>query len=87
MKLEMRLQLNMVSAMKTEMLYKLPNNKIISSKLGWFTSLATLVLALTLAGCGSDKQEETPEIDFDKKGMLTNVADNIIIPSYKKLDS
>ena len=70
------------------MLYKQPKIKTdISRKLGWSTSLATLFLVFTLSGCGSDKQDETPTVDFDKKRMLTNVADNIIIPNYEKLDA
>ncbi|MES2396528.1 MAG: imelysin family protein [Bacteroidota bacterium] len=44
-------------------------------------------LALTFTSCKDKKKEDevTPENSFDKSGMLANISDNLIIPSYEKL--
>lgn len=49
--------------------------------------ITILSLFLVLASCGSDKNVEVPETDFDVKGMLVNMADNIILPAYTDLDA
>lgn len=37
--------------------------------------------------CSSDKDSSTPKTDFDVSGMLTNIADNIIIPRYSAFEN
>ncbi len=46
-------------------------------------TLVTLVVA-----CSSDNENDPGSTDnFDRGGMLTNLADNIIVPAYQDLDS
>lgn len=40
-----------------------------------------------LVACSSDNDKNTPANNFDRKAMLTNWADNIIIPSYQNYQS
>ncbi len=49
-------------------------------------SLLTLVMLLLVAACkDNDGQETEPDNTFDKTAMLTNYADNLIIPAYTGL--
>jgi predicted lipoprotein len=51
-----------------------------------YTLLLTGVLALTMNSCKKEEEPEiTPEESFDKSGMLANIGDNLILPSYIKL--
>ncbi len=44
--------------------------------------LAALACLATLAGCSSDDGDNNNGSDFDREAMLTNYADNLIIPAY-----
>lgn len=44
-----------------------------------------LGLIIGLGACSSKKEEPQPEADFDQAAMLTNYADNIIVPAYVAL--
>lgn len=44
-----------------------------------------MVWTATLAGCSSDNGDSDTASDFDRQAMLTNYADNLIIPGYQKL--
>ena len=46
-----------------------------------------LGLIIGLSACSSNKDEPQPEADFDQVALLTNLADNIIIPAYTKLQA
>lgn len=49
-----------------------------------YSTVALLLSLSVLAGCGSDKEEDTsPKTDFDRQAMLTNYADNLIVPGYE----
>ncbi|MCB0584135.1 MAG: imelysin family protein [Phaeodactylibacter sp.] len=41
---------------------------------------------LILSSCGEDGRGNPCESDFDQQSLFTNVADNIIIPGYEKLN-
>lgn len=45
--------------------------------------LAALTFAVALTGCNSDNGENNKS-DFDREAMLTNYADNLIVPSYQR---
>jgi predicted lipoprotein len=51
--------------------------------------LFTLVLSLCLFSCGDDNDGDNlpSTIDFDRKALLTSVADNLIIPNFESLQS
>lgn len=48
------------------------------------TGTAIFILSLTIAFAGCKKDKET---EFDRKSMLTNMADNVIIPAYISLNT
>jgi predicted lipoprotein len=49
-------------------------------------SAAAVICFSVLAGCSSDKEESTdPKTKFDRQAMLTNYADNLIVPAYEAL--
>lgn len=51
-----------------------------------FIFIGVLILASSFFSCKEKKEEEvTPEVSFDKSGMLANIGDNLIVPSYAKL--
>ncbi|WP_026464237.1 imelysin family protein [Adhaeribacter aquaticus] len=50
-----------------------------------FITLITSIVFLVLACDGNDKPDPTPDNGFDKTAMLTNYADNLIIPGYTNL--
>ncbi len=46
----------------------------------------SLAILIGLQSCKKNKDEEpSPESTFDKSGMLTNIADNIIVPQYEQV--
>ena len=51
--------------------------------------LLTATLFVLLFSCSKNSSETTPPIDnpgtFDKSAMLTNYADNVIVPAYQQL--
>ncbi|WP_114780665.1 imelysin family protein [Botryobacter ruber] len=49
-------------------------------------TFAALACLATLAGCG-DNGEDNPKTEYDRKAMLTNYADNLIVPGYEALKS
>jgi uncharacterized protein len=48
-------------------------------------ALAVLAGVASLTGCGSDNGDNNTGSDFDRKAMLTNYADNLIVPGYQRL--
>ena len=44
-----------------------------------------LVVVLFLVSCGSDDSGDNTKDSFDRKTMLTNIADNVIVPAYDSL--
>ena len=46
--------------------------------------LAMLAGIASLTGCGSDNGDDNTGSDFDRKAMLTNYADNLIVPGYQR---
>ncbi|CAL2104262.1 Peptidase M75 superfamily protein [Tenacibaculum sp. 190130A14a] len=47
-----------------------------------------LVLAVTIYACSSSSSDDVgPTDNFDRKAMLTNLADNIIVPSFQDFNS
>ena len=44
-----------------------------------------LVVVLFLVSCGSDDSGDITKDSFDRKAMLTNIADNVIVPAYDSL--
>lgn len=51
-------------------------------------SILTAVLFLSACSSGDDNEEQVAGKDaFDRKGMLINIADNIVIPSYQNFAS
>lgn len=58
--------------------FKMMNLKKISSLVLLFGLISLLI------ACNKKKQEEEePEVQFDKTGMLTNYADNVLIPNFQ----
>lgn len=57
------------------------------SKLFFITAIITIVSVFSFTSCKKDKNEENivPEDSFDKRGMLSNIGENIIIPAYTAL--
>ncbi len=53
----------------------------ISGKKGFLALITTLFFILNACD-ESDKPEEGPASGFDKTGMLTHYADNLILPAY-----
>ncbi|MBD1396726.1 imelysin family protein [Pontibacter sp. JH31] len=49
-----------------------------------YTYAAALACLGALAGCGSSEGESGPKTEYDRQAMLTNYADNLIIPGYQK---
>lgn len=48
--------------------------------------IGTIILVSSFFSCKKKKDEEViPEASFDKSGMLANIGDNLIVPSYSKL--
>lgn len=48
--------------------------------------IGALFLASSFFSCKEKKEEEVvPEVSFDKSGMLANIGDNLIVPSYAQL--
>src|SRR4051812_21518691 len=47
--------------------------------------LAVLLSGLLIAGCNKDDGNNT--VSFDRKAMLENYANNLIIPTYQNLKS
>jgi predicted lipoprotein len=45
---------------------------------------ATMMLA---ASCRPDEEEELPTPEFNRSAMLSNYADNIILPNYERMSS
>ncbi len=45
--------------------------------------ICTVPFFFTLFSCSEDKKEEPEKDNFDRKAMLTNWADNIIVPAYE----
>ncbi|WP_161889297.1 imelysin family protein [Pontibacter russatus] len=51
-----------------------------------YAAVAVMLSLSVLAGCGSDKEDDTnPKADFDRGAMLANYADNLIVPGYEAL--
>ena len=51
-----------------------------------YAAVAVLLSLSVLAGCGTDKEDDTnPKADFDRGAMLANYADNLIVPGYEVL--
>ena len=49
--------------------------------------ITTTTIAILFIGCSSNESQINPITDgYDRKSMLVNIADNIIIPSYNNLD-
>ncbi|MBC5774404.1 imelysin family protein [Pontibacter sp. KCTC 32443] len=46
--------------------------------------LAVLAGLVTLTSCSSDNGDDNTGSDFDRKAMLTNYADNLIVPGYQR---
>jgi len=46
-----------------------------------------ILIAFGLWSCSSDETSEDVSDNFDRKAMMTHLADNIIIPSFENLDS
>ena len=51
----------------------------------WISFIALTIVTICLYGCKDDTKE--PEEEFKKAELLTNVADNYIIPNYIELKS
>lgn len=50
--------------------------------------ITTTTIAILFIGCSSNESQINPITDgYDRKSMLVNIADNIIIPSYNNLDN
>ena len=50
--------------------------------------ITTTTIAILFIGCSSNEGQINPITDgYDRKSMLVNIADNIIIPSYNNLDN
>lgn len=49
--------------------------------------LLPLLLLVGLVACDGDNSEENVNINFERKAMLENLADNIIVPAYESFDS
>ena len=47
------------------------------------THITFLLLLLSLAFSCKDKNKDSPKADFDRKAMLTNLGNQIIIPAYR----
>ena len=52
-------------------------------------SLVLLILSLGTSGFVSSCGEESPtdDVSFDRKAMLTSIADGLIIPNFETLQS
>ncbi len=49
-----------------------------------YTYAAALACLTALAGCGSNDGDSGPKTEYDRQAMLTNYADNLIIPAYQE---
>jgi hypothetical protein len=45
-----------------------------------------LFTAVALFSCSSDDSSDTPTDNFDRKAMMTHLADQLIVPSFENLD-
>ena len=51
-----------------------------------FIFIGLILFTSSFFSCKDKKEEEaTPEVSFDKSGMLDNIGNNLILPSYLKL--
>ncbi len=46
--------------------------------------IVAIALLLIISSCG-DEQITTPDVNFDRKAMFQNIADNTIVPEYSVL--
>ncbi|MBA4167060.1 MAG: imelysin family protein [Chitinophagaceae bacterium] len=50
-------------------------------------ALTSLALASVFAGCNKKSASTPPPTEFDQTAMLTNIADNLIVPAYQELST
>lgn len=53
----------------------------------FYSSLVAVVLLVLMIACSKDKKDNNNAAVFDKSGMLSYYADNLIIPGYQQLQT